>query len=130
MIRDAKVGQSVYVRPMKNKRLAGVVIEVETTGDRIRTVATDEGYHFVSPQEMWPSTEPPRAKATEDLVDGDVVVLFNGMRRTVESVATVGTPPRHRVIFREVDKPLTYFRRHDVLPGVLWRVIEAEEAEA
>ena len=108
MIRNAKVGTSVLIKPMKNKALHGVIIAVEPGGERLRTVATDEGYHFVTPAEMWASDEDPRAKPTEKLEPGDRVVLYRGVTRTVADVSvvrgSVTSEDALRVSFEEADQ--------------------------
>ena len=89
----------------------------------MRCVATREGYQYAVPDEMHKTGEPDRTKAVDDLDVGDVVVLFNGTERTIESVVAVGTPKRYRVTFAETDKALGIFREQTVLPGDRYYVL-------
>jgi len=117
MIRNAQPGDFVEVRLSLRKRLPGVVLAVDSEG--LRTVATEEGYIFAMPAEMWPSEEVAVVKAVEDLQSGDVVILMTGLRRTVERALPITLPPRYVVEFRENDG---YFPRQTVEPGTLYRL--------
>lgn len=126
MARGTKVRDAVIVEPLRGKRLRGTVISIDA--QNLRCVATDEGYVYAAPDEMERGDHDPQVKAVEDLEPGDVVVLFNGMRRTVDLVVPTGTPTRYRVIFREEDKPLTIFREQQAEPGALYRVVSPGDA--
>lgn len=121
-LRGSKVGQPVRFREFAGKPLVeGTIVAIDGSG--VRSVATDKGVVFRAPEELEASDADPNVKPVEELAVGDVVVLFNGMRRTVASVVPIGTPPRWRVTFAENDKALSIFREQTSKPGDLWRVV-------
>lgn len=120
-LRGTKVGDTVAVKPLRDKTLHGTIISIDD--QNLRCVATAEGYHYAAPDDMHKTGEPDRTKAVEDLEPGDCVVLFNGTQRTVEFAVPVGNPRRYRVTFEEVDKALGIFREQTALPGDRYYVL-------
>ena len=116
-MRGSKVGDSVWVEPLRGKRLHGAVIAIDPDG--VRTVATDEGHTYHVPDELHASDQPANVKTVEELRRGDCVVLRTGVHRMVESVSRVALPPGYRIEF--TGSPST-FAWQECPPGTLWRL--------
>lgn len=124
MIRGAKVGDVVEVRPMRGKHLDGTVVEVTTGSPPLHCVATIEGHHWVSLDEMWPSDAEDHTKPVGSLTEGETVILPLGTRRVVSEVV-VGQQAV-RIEFR-TSRRKTYWPQIVLPRGARIRVISPED---
>lgn len=129
MIRGSKVGDTVAFQAFAGKPpVVGGIIAIEPAGERLRTIATLDGYVYKAPSELLATDETVDLRRLGDLRQGDTVVLFNGMRRTlatdpgVSGAVPKGSPRRLQIEFAETDKPLTVFQRHTGYEDDLWLV--------
>lgn len=130
MIRGSKVGDTVAFQAFAGKPpVVGGIVAIQPDGERLRTIATLDGYVYKTAGELLETSETVDLRRLGDLRAGDTIVLFNGMRRTLASAPGIagavpaGSPRRLQVEFAENDKPLTVFQRHTGYEDDLWLVV-------